>query len=160
LTIEARPRCRAFFHTNCVPVRRRGARLGLEPPEATRSWDASVPILTVRSHSTVTCPRKRASSSPRTIDGTHAEPTSMYRGYWIARSSRVMTANEIQALETVHYDRRQLAVAEPTAARVSWSGPKSSALSIERIVASRLRARLTRLLMVPTAQPQICAASS
>jgi CRP-like cAMP-binding protein len=32
--------------------------------------------------------------------------------------------------------------------------------SIQRISASRLRARLTRLFTVPTARPQICAASS
>ncbi len=45
-------------------------------------------------------------------------------------------------------------------ARLFTSGPKSLASSMARISASRLRARLTRLLMVPTAQPQICAASS
>ena len=45
-------------------------------------------------------------------------------------------------------------------ARVCWSGPKSSAPSIAISSASRVRARLTRDLMVPTAQPQILAASS
>jgi len=45
-------------------------------------------------------------------------------------------------------------------ARVARSGPKSSTLSMARRSASRVRARLTRLLMVPTAQPQIAAASS
>jgi hypothetical protein len=45
-------------------------------------------------------------------------------------------------------------------ARVCWSGPNSSALSMPINSASRVRARLTRDLMVPTAQSQICAASS
>src|SRR5262249_10332576 len=45
-------------------------------------------------------------------------------------------------------------------ARVAWSGPKSSVPSIERRSDSRVRARLTRLLMVPTAQSQMAAASS
>jgi hypothetical protein len=45
-------------------------------------------------------------------------------------------------------------------ARVARSGPKSSTPSMARRSASRVRARLTRLLMVPTAQPQIAAASS
>lgn len=49
---------------------------------------------------------------------------------------------------------------EFTTARVSRSGPKSLALSMERISASLVLARFTRLLMVPTAHPQICAASS
>jgi hypothetical protein len=45
-------------------------------------------------------------------------------------------------------------------ARVDWSGPKSSALSMERRSASLVRALLTLLLMVPTAHSQIAAASS
>jgi hypothetical protein len=45
-------------------------------------------------------------------------------------------------------------------ARVCSSGPNSSALSIDISSASRVRARLTRDLMVPTAQPQMWAASS
>src|SRR4029453_9486086 len=45
-------------------------------------------------------------------------------------------------------------------ARVVSSGPKSSALLTCSNSASRVRARLTRDLMVPTAHPQIPAASS
>ena len=40
------------------------------------------------------------------------------------------------------------------------SGPKSSPDFTERSSASRFRARFTRLFTVPTAQPQISAASS
>ena len=47
-----------------------------------------------------------------------------------------------------------------SAARVMLSGPRSSISSTFRREARRKRARLTRLLMVPTAQPQICAVSS
>jgi len=39
------------------------------------------------------------------------------------------------------------------------SGPKSASPEISSSSCSRWRARLTRLLMVPTAQPQISAAS-
>jgi hypothetical protein len=42
---------------------------------------------------------------------------------------------------------------------VVLSGPISGAPSIASSSARRVRARLTRLLMVPTALPQICAAS-
>jgi hypothetical protein len=59
-----------------------------------------------------------------------------------------------------HHDRLGRTISEFATARVSRSGPKSLALSIERISASRLLARLTRLLIVPTAHPQIWAASS
>src|SRR6267154_1608068 len=57
------------------------------------------------------------------------------------------------------------AVAQPTSllVRTAWvvlSGPRSGPPSIARSSASRVRARLTRLLIVPTALPQICAASS
>lgn len=45
-------------------------------------------------------------------------------------------------------------------ARICSSGPKSSAASIDINSASRVRARLTRDLMVPTAHPQMWAASS
>jgi len=45
-------------------------------------------------------------------------------------------------------------------ARTCSSGPKSSALLTCMSSASRVRARLTRDLMVPTAQPQMFAASS
>jgi len=45
-------------------------------------------------------------------------------------------------------------------ARVARSGPKSLTLSMCSKFASRVRARLTRLLMVPTAHPHISAASS
>jgi hypothetical protein len=48
----------------------------------------------------------------------------------------------------------------PSTARVARSGPKSSALSIDINSAKRVRARLTRLLMVPIAHSQIAAASS
>jgi hypothetical protein len=44
-------------------------------------------------------------------------------------------------------------------ARVCRSGPNSSALLIDSNSANRVRARLTRDLMLPTAQPQILAAS-
>src|SRR5262245_7381005 len=52
-------------------------------------------------------------------------------------------------------DRSLRTMSEFATARVSRSGPKSLALSIDRISASLLLARLTRLLMVPTAHPQI-----
>src|SRR5262249_27310808 len=55
---------------------------------------------------------------------------------------------------------RRVNRSELTTARVSRSGPKSLASSMERISASRPLARFTRLLMVPTAHPQIRAASS
>ena len=45
-------------------------------------------------------------------------------------------------------------------ARVVWSGPNLSALSMASSSESRLRARWTRLLIVPTAVSQIAAASS
>jgi hypothetical protein len=45
-------------------------------------------------------------------------------------------------------------------ARVVWSGPRSSTLSIASSSASRPRARLTRLLMVPIGHPQMTEASS
>ena len=45
-------------------------------------------------------------------------------------------------------------------ARVAWSGPKSSVPSIDRRSDKRVRARLTRLLIVPTAQSQMAAVSS
>ena len=55
----------------------------------------------------------------------------------------------------------QSAAAVPVStARVARSGPKSSTLSIAKRSASLVRARFTRLLIVPTAQPQIAAASS
>jgi hypothetical protein len=54
--------------------------------------------------------------------------------------------------------------AQPAAPRsTAWvvrSGAKSSTPSMSRICASRARARCTRLLIVPTRQPQISAASS
>jgi hypothetical protein len=46
------------------------------------------------------------------------------------------------------------------AALSTLSGPISSSVRSARISAKRLRARLTRLLMVPTATPQISAACS
>jgi hypothetical protein len=64
------------------------------------------------------------------------------------------------AIEQSSQDRSSWTISEFATARVSRSGPKSLALSIDRIPASLLLARLTRLLMVPTAHPQICAASS
>src|ERR1700730_11109923 len=45
-------------------------------------------------------------------------------------------------------------------ARVVWSGPNLSALSMASSSESRVRARWTRLLIVPTAVSQIAAASS
>src|SRR5665213_3107112 len=60
-----------------------------------------------------------------------------------------------QALERL----RQLPPRARTA-RVVSSGPKSLVPSIDINSASRVRARLTRDLMVPTAQPQMLAASS
>ncbi len=45
-------------------------------------------------------------------------------------------------------------------ARVVWSGPRSSTLSIDSSSANRPRARLTRLLIVPIGQRQMAAASS
>jgi hypothetical protein len=45
-------------------------------------------------------------------------------------------------------------------ARVAWSGPKSPALSMARRSNNRARARCTRLLRVPAAQPHRAAASS
>src|ERR1700685_3575805 len=56
--------------------------------------------------------------------------------------------------------RAQLLPVPVRTAREARSGPKSSMLSMDRRSARRVRARLTRLLMVPTAQPQIAAASS
>ena len=54
--------------------------------------------------------------------------------------------------------------AQPMAPRsTAWvvrSGAKSSTLSMARICAKRVRARCTRLLIVPTRHPQISAASS
>jgi len=44
--------------------------------------------------------------------------------------------------------------------RVVWSWPNLSALSMESSFESRVRARLTRLLIVPTELSQIAAASS
>jgi RNA polymerase sigma-70 factor (ECF subfamily) len=52
--------------------------------------------------------------------------------------------------------RREPPTAEPMTARVSRSGPKSSTLSIERISASRRRARFTRLLMVRAFAISLC----
>jgi hypothetical protein len=46
------------------------------------------------------------------------------------------------------------------AACISGSGLKACAPSMPRSSANLMRARLTRLLIVPTAQPQILAASS
>jgi hypothetical protein len=50
---------------------------------------------------------------------------------------------------------RRVNISELTTARVSRSGPKSLASWMERISASRPLARFTRLLIVPTAHPQI-----
>jgi hypothetical protein len=57
---------------------------------------------------------------------------------------------------------RAIAYSPPLAktARVVSSGPKSSALLTCSNSASLVRARLTRDLIVPTAQPQMPAASS
>src|SRR5947208_9384308 len=64
------------------------------------------------------------------------------------------------ALEAPIDNENQLLPLPVSTARISWSGPKSSALSIDINSARRVRARLTRLLIVPTAQPQMPAASS
>jgi len=48
----------------------------------------------------------------------------------------------------------------PITARTVLAGPKSSVPSTYSMALSFERARLTRLLMVPTAHPQIAAASS
>jgi len=55
----------------------------------------------------------------------------------------------------VSQDRLVQTISEFATARVSRSGRKSLALSIERISVSLLLARFIRLLMVPTAHPQI-----
>jgi hypothetical protein len=78
---------------------------------------------------------------PDIADGEHAAPgrfepmTDLY-GFAVECSSRL-----------------------PKTERVARSGPKSSTPSIASKPASRARARLTRLLMVPTTQPLILAAS-
>ena len=91
--------------------------------------------------------RKRNSTAATCGGGRNAKPI------YVATPRLMMSFAKIGLLGD--QDRSLRTISEFATARVSRSGPKSLALSIDRISASLLLARLTRLLMVPTAQPQI-----
>src|SRR5262245_27480905 len=65
------------------------------------------------------------------------------------------TQGNVEGAACARRQDRRVKRSELTTARVSRSGPKSLVSSMDRISASRPLARLTRLLIVPTAHPQI-----
>ena len=76
------------------------------------------------------------------------------------RAETAQRARRADRRARLQRDAWLLPTVRATIASVEGSGPNSRAVDTPSSSASLARARLTRLLMVPTAQPEIAAASS